>query len=95
MADRGFNIAETLASYVATLKMPAFTCRQSQLSANEAESTRRLANIRIHVERVIALLRNKYQILKGPLSVEMLYTKSNDQEAFIDKIAKTWCVLTN
>ena len=95
LADRSFNIAETLASYGATLKIPAFTRGQSQLSANAVESTRRLANVRIHVERVIGLLRNKYQILKGPLSVEMLYTKSGDQEAFIDKIAKACCALTN
>ena len=91
LADRGFNIA----SFGATLKIPVFTRGQSQLSATAVESTRRLANVRIHVERVIGLLRNKYQILKGPLSIEMLYTKSGDQEAFIDKIAKACCALTN
>ena len=45
LADRGFNIAETLASYGASLKIPAFTRGQSQLSTIAVESTRRLANV--------------------------------------------------
>ena len=65
LADRGFNIAETLASPGATLKILIFTRGQYQLSANAVGSTRRLVKVRIHVERVTALLRNKCQILKG------------------------------
>jgi len=36
----------------------------------EVENTRTLANVRIHVERVIGLVRQKYAILKGTLPVE-------------------------
>ena len=51
LADRGFNIAETLGSCSASLKIPAFTKGRSQLSALDVESTRGLAAVRIHVER--------------------------------------------
>lgn len=36
------------------------------------EATRKLANIRIRVDRVIGLLRGKYSILKSTLPVEFL-----------------------
>ena len=42
------------------VKMPAFTKGRSQLSALDVESTRGLASVRIHVERVIGMTRHKY-----------------------------------
>ena len=39
MADRGFNIAETLGTCGARLEIPSFTKGKSQLSANEVEKT--------------------------------------------------------
>ena len=53
MADRGFNIAETLETFRAKLEIPSFTKGQSQLRPEEVEETRTIANVRIHVERVI------------------------------------------
>ena len=40
MADRGFNIAETLGTRGARLEIPSFTKGKSQLSAIEVEKTR-------------------------------------------------------
>ena len=60
MADRGFNIAETLGTSGARLEIPSFTKGKSQLSANEVEKTRVIANVRIRVECVIGILREKY-----------------------------------
>ena len=49
------------------LLIPAFTKNKPQLSAEEVEVTRKIASVRIHIERVIGLLINRYTILKGIL----------------------------
>ena len=50
LADRSFDIAESVRAMRATLHIPAFTRGKSQLSALEIEETRKIANVRIHVE---------------------------------------------
>ena len=62
LADRGFTIEEELATRGATLKIPSFTKGKSQLSASSVDNSRKIANVRIHIERVIGRLR-KYDIL--------------------------------
>jgi len=41
------------------------------------DTTRDIASVRIHVERVIGLLRNKYTLLLKILPIKMLMKKSN------------------
>ena len=65
LADRGFDIKDSVGLYCATLKLPAFTKGKGQLSGIEVEQTRRIANVRIHVERVIGNVRKKYSILNA------------------------------
>ena len=55
LADRGFDIAESVEFYYADVKIPAFTKGKKQLSGTDVESTRRIASVQIHVERVIGL----------------------------------------
>ena len=50
LADRGFDIRDSLGMLQARLHIPAFTKGKSQLSALEVEDTRIIANVRIHVE---------------------------------------------
>ena len=50
LADQGFDIAESVWAMRATLHIPAFTRGKSQLSALEVEETRKIDNVRIHVE---------------------------------------------
>ena len=45
MADRGFNIAETLGTFGAKLEIPSFTKGQSQLRPEVVEETRTIANV--------------------------------------------------
>ena len=45
LADRGFNIAESVGVMQAQLHIPAFTKNRSQLSALEIEQTRTVANL--------------------------------------------------
>lgn len=95
LADRGFDIADSVGFYQAKLYIPAFTKGKSQLSAHEVDETRKIANVRIHVERVIGLARRKYVILQGILPIEFLKAKSGETMAPIDKIALVCCALTN
>ena len=50
LADRGFNIEEDVARMQVSFKIPAFTHGCTQLSPQEIEKTRHLANVRIHIE---------------------------------------------
>ncbi|XP_034071134.1 uncharacterized protein LOC117545465 [Gymnodraco acuticeps] len=76
--------------------MPAFTRGKSQLSAYEVEETRKIANVRIHVERVIGLVRRKYQILQSrAVPIEHMLTKPGEALALIDKIGVICCALSN
>ena len=59
MADRGSTISESVGLKQAELAIPAFTKGKAQLDPIDVEKTRGIANVRIHVERVIGLLRNK------------------------------------
>uniref|UniRef100_A0A8C5CM84 THAP-type domain-containing protein n=1 Tax=Gadus morhua TaxID=8049 RepID=A0A8C5CM84_GADMO len=59
LADRGFNIQATLGCIMAHVKIPAFTRGKSQLAPVDLETTRKIAHVRIHVERVmVACARN-------------------------------------
>lgn len=57
MGDGGFTIWELLEERRVTLVIPAFTRRGGQLTNEEVTNTRRIANIRIHVERTIRRLK--------------------------------------
>ena len=51
--DRGFNIEEVIAMKEASWRIPEFTRRKTQLSGGDVEMSRSIANVRIHVGRVI------------------------------------------
>ncbi|KAH9373003.1 hypothetical protein HPB48_003381 [Haemaphysalis longicornis] len=63
----------------ASLVLPAFTKGKTQLSSHEVEQTQEIANVRIHLERVIGSGQNRYSILKGSWPVELLqYNKCGE-----------------
>lgn len=95
LAYRGFDIADSVGFYQARLHIPAFTRGKKKLSAEDVEETRKIANVRIHVERVIGLVRRKYTILQGTLPIQLLTARQGDDLAPTDKIAIVCCVLTN
>lgn len=95
MADRGFNIHATLGCRMAQLQIPAFTRGKSQLAPVDLETTRKIAHVRIHVERVIGSVRQKYCILGGILPIDFLICKDSDGYCTIDKITLVCCALVN
>jgi len=96
MADRGFTIHDSVVMHRAELAIPAFTKGKEQLDPIDVEKTRGIANVRIHVERVIGLLRRKYTILSGTLPISFLiYDKKKDEKPMIDRIINVTAALTN
>lgn len=70
MADRGFPITDLLFPLQVKLNIPAFTNGGKQLTEEKVTDTRRLANVRIHVERAIRRLK-VFNILKDTVPVLM------------------------
>jgi len=95
LADRGFDIAESVGMMQASLHIPAFTKGKAQLSALEVENTRTIANVRIHVERVIGCVRQKYSILQGTLPIDFVSKRKEDDTPIIDRIVRVCCALNN
>lgn len=65
MADRGFNISELLDTKGVTLNIPPkLTDPSGQLSGADRVKTRRIASVRVHVERAIGRIKN-FNILES------------------------------
>ena len=95
MADRGFTIEDSVGMYCAKLVIPSFTRGKKQLRRQELEQSRQIANVRIHVERVIGLLRQKYTILQSTLHITLLKHDTDEKESMIDRIVSVCCALCN
>lgn len=85
MADRGFDIADDCASQNIYLNIPPFRYGRGQLSASEVVQTRRIASLRIHVERAIGQIK-RYRILDSCIPISMCVT--------IDQVFYVCCMLT-
>ena len=70
MADRGFTIKDILAKLNIELNIPPFLDGRKQLSASEVDAGRKIASVRIHVERAINRIKF-YRILKGTIPISM------------------------
>ncbi|XP_077551226.1 uncharacterized protein LOC144164850 [Haemaphysalis longicornis] len=95
LADRGFTIGDAVCLHCAKLEVPAFTRGKPQLSSWEVERTRKLANVRIHVERVIAVLRQKYAIVSSTIPTDMLVVRNGNEIPQLDKTVAVCSALTN
>ena len=100
LADRGFTLQDDFAANSSSiLLIPAFTKNKPQLSAEEVEVTRKIASVRIHIERVIGLLKNRYTILKGILPMRTVKSIKDETchaiTANCDKIVTVCAALTN
>ena len=85
LADRGFDIAESMAMMQAQLHIPASTKGKKQLSA-EVESTSKIANVRIHVKRVIGCVHQEYSILRGIILIDFVTKRMGEEIPAINRI---------
>ncbi|XP_049275245.1 uncharacterized protein LOC119406039 isoform X2 [Rhipicephalus sanguineus] len=86
MADRGFLIRQDLEELGVSLNIPPMMNGRKQLSASDEKKTRSIANLRIHVERVIREVK-KYRILHGVFP--------NAMACKLNKIWKICCYLNH
>ena len=95
LADRGFDIHDDFAIYGGKLVIPSFTHGKKQLSMDEVEYSQRISKVRIHIERVIGLLKNKYTILQSTIPVSILRCNDGSGTSLIDKIVTVCAALVN
>lgn len=96
LADRGFTIRESVTLYQAQLAIPAFTKGKNQLDPFDVERTWGIADVRIHMARVIGLLRQKYTILQSTLPLDYLTCSNNAANCpLIDRMIRVCSALTN
>ena len=70
MADRGFTIKDMLKDLNIELNIPPFLDGRRQLPPQEVESGRKIASLRVHVERAIGRIKI-FSILKGVIPLSM------------------------
>ena len=85
MADRGFNIRHLLLPKKATLNIPAFS-HGKNLSSKAIKKSRKIASVRIHVERAIRRMKI-FKILNGIIPLKLRY--------LLNQILKIVVVLCN
>lgn len=93
MADRGFTCNDAARVFLAEVKTPPFTKGKTQLEKQDIDWSRKLSIVRIHVERVIGILKQKYSILQGTMRISFI--TDNETESTVDKIVRVCCACIN
>ena len=65
------------------------------MSKLKIDMARRLSHIRIHVELVIGMVRQKYIILQSTLPINMIMCESDAEVSTIDRVVFVACALCN
>ena len=95
LADRGFNAQDSAGLFCAELKTPSFTRGKNQLSKFDVDTSRRISRLRVHVERIIGVLRQKFTILQSTLPINMITSACEGDCSMIDKIVTVCSSLCN
>lgn len=61
----------------------------------EVEYSKRLSKVRIHIERVIGEMKNRFTILQGTLPINLVKHKGDLKFANIDKVLTVCAALVN
>jgi hypothetical protein len=95
LADRGFTVNDSVQSYHAQLNIRAFTKGKKQLDPVDVEKTRKIASVRIHVERIIGTLKQKYTIFQTTLPTDYLICRKGETIPLIDRMIRVCSALVN
>ena len=94
LADRGFEIKQSVGPYCVRVTTLSWTRGQKQLTGIEVEQTRRIANVRIHLERVIGVVRQKFLILSETLPIDAAMEVYGDLP-MLDRTVRVCCGFVN
>lgn len=94
LADKGFNVKDLIEEKKASLNIPTFLRKKTQFLPSELETDKQITTLRIHVERIIGLIRNKYTVLSGVIMVDSMARFQNGLN-IVDLIVKVCCILCN
>lgn len=67
MVDKGFNVQDIFIPYGVKVNMPAFFRKGNQIGSQTLASNRKVASKRVHVERIIGMMKT-YKILTEPMN---------------------------
>ena len=67
MADKGFNVQDLFAAHDVTVNIPSFFKKKNRMSGRQVLSDRKISSKRVHIERIIGMLKT-FKILTSPLS---------------------------
>jgi len=86
LADKGFTIGDLLAKRAAFLQIPPFLSTQAQFQPESIQLTKKIARVRIHVERAIGRVK-QFHILDPVTPISLSPT--------ISSIFRVCCFLSN
>ncbi|XP_065078250.1 uncharacterized protein LOC135701394 [Ochlerotatus camptorhynchus] len=92
LADKGFDIADLIESRGATLNIPTFLRKNVQMNPLNIERDRQITSLRVHVERMIGRIKEKYTFLNGTIQVNSLRRSENNGNT-VDLITRLACIL--
>lgn len=96
LVDRGSNICDLVSPTSSKVRVPAFTNSKSQLSSLAVDDAKKLADCKVHVERLIGLVQKKYAILKETFPTNFLQRNSKEASCpVLDKIVTVCSALVN
>ena len=85
---RGFDIQDLLAKYDIILNIPAFcNSATAHLEGRAVVATQKIARVRIHAERAIGQVKNRYHIFDGVIPLFL--------HGSVNQIWSVCCLLTN
>ena len=94
LANLGFDVADSVAMWGATLDILAFTRDCEQLPPADVEATQKLANVRIHVERIIGAVHQRFSFYNWVLQKESISKKSS-KWVILDSVVRVCCAVNN
>ncbi|XP_062851506.1 uncharacterized protein LOC134314741 [Trichomycterus rosablanca] len=94
LSDRGFSIKDDMGVICAEVKISTFS-KGSVLEDKDVEKTQDLAQLKMHLEKVVGNIHNKFTMLHNTVPINMILPCEGEEMTFLDKIVSVCCALTN